>query len=313
MTWGDGTSSVEAIGPPCGGKSECRKDEDEAAIAAFAVEHRVAAICHFCVATFIVVIVLSYDLGLSDGFATYSFNLHRELMDTDFARPIQVQYCAKRNSLPVQRWWCAVAWCLASSAQHWNSYHTLLSDAPSSRSLHTKCMAFNGGLFVAYSFDGRMEILGQIVIVLTVASLISIFFFIASGGSSTTTNERPSTKLKAVSRAKWKEYALSSTLMHVVVNCIAGVINAHELVLLCGYMVVSMVLVQLMDSVMDRIESSISDYEEDVRVMVDYERPFVALFFFAKLSLTVAITIPVAFDAASNRWEVSMEDVWCPL
>ena len=49
---GDGTSIVEAIGPPCGGKSECRKDEDEAAIAAFAVEHRVAAICHFCVATF---------------------------------------------------------------------------------------------------------------------------------------------------------------------------------------------------------------------------------------------------------------------
>ena len=135
-------------------------------------------------------------------------------------------------------------------------------------------MAFNGGLFVAYSFDGRMEILGQIVIVLTVASLISIFFFIASGGSSTTTNERPSTKLKAVSRAKWKEYALSSTLMHVVVNCIAGVVNAHELVLLCGYMVVSMVLVQLMDSVMDRIESSISDYKEDVRVMIDYERPF---------------------------------------
>ena len=101
--------------------------------------------------------------------------------------------------------------------------------------------------------------------------------------------------------------------MHVVVNCIAGVINAHELVLLCGYMVVSMILVQLMERTMDRIELHFPAYVQDVRVLIEYEKPFIALSFFAKLALTVAITVPVAFDAVSNRWEISMEHLWCPL
>ena len=286
-------------------------------ISNYATDHRVAAICHFSVAVSIIVVVSSCDMGMSDGFGTYSFHLNREQTDMDIESPTQVRYCAKRNSLPVQRWWCAVAWCLTSAAQHWNSYEKLAACSPDPNVLFSssciRCAALVGGLSVAFSFHHRMEFLGVITTSLCVTSLILIFAFVTRVGPCMPSNCPEITILRSVSRAKWTEYALSATLMHVVVNCIAGVINAHELVLLCGYMVVSMILVQLMERTMDRIELHFPAYVQDVRVLIEYEKPFIALSFFAKLALTMAITVPVAFDSVSNRWVISMDHLWCPL
>ena len=89
--------------------------------------------------------------------------------------------------------------------------------------------------------------------------------------------------------------------MHVVVNYIGGVVNAHELVFLCGYTVASVALVLLLNRAMGRLESNVAGYTPSVARVIDYERPFLALSFFAKLALTVAITVPVAFDASNNR------------
>ena len=176
-------------------------------------------------------------------------------VETD-GSPIQVKYCARRNSLPVQRWWCAVAWCLASSAQHWSSYNklhklessSLIPMALTGNSASYRCAALVGGMSVAYSFHTRMNLLGLVTMTLTVTTLILGFAFVTSDGPFVTRSKPRCTEqiseLRSISRAKWTEYAASATLMHVVVNSIAGVINAHELVLLCGYMVVSMVLVR---------------------------------------------------------------------
>ena len=245
-------------------------------------------------------------------------------VETD-GSPIQVKYCARRNSLPVQRWWCAVAWCLASSAQHWSSYNklhklessSLIPMALTGNSASYRCAALVGGMSVAYSFHTRMNLLGLVTMTLTVTTLILGFAFVTSDGPFVTRSKPRCTdqisELRSISRAKWTEYAASATLMHVVVNSIAGVINAHELVLLCGYMVVSMVLVRRTEDVMERIESRFQKYLPCVCIVIDYERPFVALSFFAKLALTVAITVPVAFDSATDRWVVAMESLWCPL
>ena len=302
------------------------EETEETALRKYAKEHKAAAICHLFVAAFIVLLVEIYDLGMNDGFRTYSFNLHREQMsvETD-GSPIQVQYCARRNSLPVQRWWCAVAWCLASSAQHWSSYNKLQkleSNSPipmalTGNSTSYRFAALVGGMSVAYSFHTRMNLLGLVTMTLTVTTLILVFAFVTSDGPFVTRSKPRSTEqiseLRSISRAKWTEYAASATLMHVVVNSIAGVINAHELVLLCGYMVVSMVLVRRTEDVMERIESRFQKYPPSVHIVIDYERPFVALSFFAKLALTMAITVPVAFDSATDRWVVAMESLWCPL
>jgi hypothetical protein len=297
--------------------NECDPEDVGNVMMSYAADHRVAAIFHFSVAVSIIAVVLSCDIGMNDGFGTYSFHLNREQTDVDTERPTQMRYCAKRNSLPVQRWWCAVAWCMTSAAQHWDSYKKLVACSPDPNALFSspcvRCAALIGGLSVAFSFHNRMEFLGAVATALSVTLLIWIFSFVTCVGPLVPSKYPAITTLRSVARAKWTEYAVSATLMHVVVNCIAGVINAHELVLLCGYMVVSMILVQLMELTMDRIESHFPEYKQDVRVLIAYEKPFIALSFFAKLALTVAIIVPVAFDAVSNRWEISMEHLWCPL
>ena len=293
-----------------------RPSKSDNSVEKFAHEHKAAAICHLCVATFIVVIVNVFELGFNDSFDTHSFNLNRSDMDTDTLGPVQVHYCARRKSLPVQRWWCAVAWCLASSAQHWGSYRKLVAVValpPASWQTHTGCGALGISLVVVYTLRERVGCFGAIVLTFVMSTLILVFTFVVRGAPHSVPAGDPELyALKSTSRAKWTEYALSATLMHVVVNCIGGVVNAHELVLLCGYMVASMVLVSLMDRAMDRLESNVDGYRLSVARVIDYERPFVALSFYAKLALTVAITVPVAFDASSNRWEINLDNLWCP-
>ena len=99
--------------------------------------------------------------------------------------------------------------------------------------------------------------------------------------------------------------------MHVVVNCMAGVVNCHELVLLCGYLVVSMILVQLIESAMARIEMSHTPLSDLLEVHINSERPFLALSFFAKLTLTVALCAPLAMPAAENQFEVNIHPLRC--
>ena len=116
---------------------------------------------------------------------------------------------------------------------------------------------------------------------LTVTILIWGFSFVTRGGPFVTQDKPRFAVLRSISRAKWTEYVVSATLLHVVVNSIAGVINTHELVLLYGYTrtVVSMILVQRTEDVMDRIESSFPNYEPSGLITVDYERPSVCFVF----------------------------------
>ena len=301
--------------------------KSDRSIEAFAHEHKAAAICHLCVASFLAIVVNVFGLDFNDGFDTHSFHLNRANISVTTIGPSQVHYCARRNSLPVQRWWCAVTWCLASAAQHWGSYRKLAAVAkpccagsssvdplpPGWGQNHKGCGAFVVSLLVAYALRERVGCLGAITLTFIISTLILVFMFVAQGAPpSVSAGDSELDALKSTSRSKWTEYALSATLMHVVVNCIGGIVNAHELVLLCGYMVTSMALVSLMDRAMDRLESNVDGYTPSVARVIDYERPFVALSFFAKLALTVAITVPVAFDASSNRWEINLDNLWCP-
>jgi hypothetical protein len=289
---------------------------------AFAEDHRSAAIAHFVVILVIcMTIILVNKVDVNSSYDTYSFWLDRKKgmsnkLDTSFNK---FDYCLRPNSLPIMRWWCAIGWCFTSFVYHTMSALTLWSYKSgtgcaqwlSDNKGEAMCVVTIAmSVLISLAVEHR-DSPSTIVLIPMLSCIGSAIVFVLWGTISVKCNNKSSYMLHLVSHNKWVEYSISATLMHVVVNCMAGVVNAHELVLLCGYLVVSMILVQLIENSMARIERCHTEPEDLLQVHVDSERPFIALSFFAKLTLTVTLCAPLAMQGPENRFEVNTEPLKC--
>ena len=306
----------------------CSRGRHEAAqegvqlLHSLAEDHRSAAIAHLVLISVICTLVALVDrVDVNSSYDTYSFWLDRKKgRSTDLDASLhKFDYCVRPNSLPVLRWWCAIGWCFTSFV-----YHTMSAMCLWSYKGGQSCIKFlsdnKGGVMFVLTVTTSMLIAmaveprdspSAIVLVPMLSSIGFAILFVLWGTISAKCDNELSCMLHLVSHNKWVEYSLSATLMHVVVNCMAGVVNAHELVLLCGYLVVSMILVQLMEASMARIEETHTAPGELLQVHVDSERPFVALSFFAKLTLTVTLCAPLAMQGPENRFDINIEPLRC--
>lgn len=267
---------------------------DSEALALFANDHLLAAYCHVAMIFVIGILLWLKDIDFNSSFDTYSFVTDH----TTFA------YCARRNSLPVQRWWCAIGWCLASATNHVIAWSKINGAAQWLSYKVQTAFLLLGSTGVAIAMRDRAGAIGQVGLLLVLFLLGTAITFVLLGEGQEMTDT-----LRQIAHMKWVEYSVSAVLMHVVVNCIGGVINCHELVLLCGYLALSMVLVRLIEDIIDQVETT-EGTSLTIQHRILIERPFVALSFFAKLTLTTALCLPLAFEPENPHWIPEPE--WCP-
>jgi hypothetical protein len=301
----------------------------------FGNEHCIAAGVHMLVLLATILVIALESVDIDSHYKTYSFWLDRKkskLQQVDQDAPVLLDYCVRPNSLPVMKWWCVLAWSFASVCYHTISTIRIKKHGPIRRVLayisyyaDSISLVFVAGVsatvsLVAMPRADRGDETWTRWMLLGVLCCIGVpVIFVLRGISDVTTSEsaKPSnTKLlQQIANDKWIEYAISATMMHVIVNCIGGIVSSHELVLLCGYLAVSMILVQLMEVSIVRMEQCNTGKSAALSVVhrIECERAFVALSFFSKLTLTIALCAPIAIsDAmAKGSFVLNIEPILC--
>ena len=312
-------------------------DADSLAMASFGNEHCVAAVMHMLVVAATILVTSLDSVDINSHYETYSFWLDRKksrLAARDDDSPILLDYCVRPNSLPVMKWWCVMAWSFASFCYHTISAIRIKAGWLAVRSMLSRNAYYADKLslvfivavsacisFVAMPQAGRENESWTKWMLLAVLCCVGIpVVFVLRGITDVGFNEA-STKpihtstLQQITKDKWVEYAISATTMHVIVNCVGGIVSSHELILLCGYLAVSMIHVQLMEASILRMEGAKLHGVPGLSVArrIECERSFVALSFFSKLTLTVALCAPLAIsDAlAKGSFRLNTEPIRC--
>lgn len=313
-------------------------DADSLAMASFGNEHCVAAVMHMLVVAATILVTSLDSVDINSHYETYSFWLDRKksrlAARDDDDSPILLDYCVRPNSLPVMKWWCVMAWSFASFCYHTISAIRIKAGWLAVRSMLSRNAYYADKLslvfivavsacisFVAMPQAGRENESWTKWMLLAVLCCVGIpVVFVLRGITDVGFNEA-STKpihtstLQQITKDKWVEYAISATTMHVIVNCVGGIVSSHELILLCGYLAVSMIHVQLMEASILRMEEVKLHGVPGLSVArrIECERSFVALSFFSKLTLTVALCAPLAIsDAlAKGSFRLNTEPIRC--
>jgi hypothetical protein len=295
-----------------------KRPTEAAEMISFGNEHFAAALAHLVVLLAVIIVTTFESVDINSHYKAYSFWLDRKkakLQNVDRDLPVVLDYCVRPNSLPVMKWWCVLAWSLASCCYHATSA-IRLKKASSIQSMLTTIHDWGNVLglvsilgvsvlisFVAMSDGDHNESWTKWVVMCVLCGIGVPIFFVLRGISDITLGQHTSNThiLQQIANDKWIEYSISATTMHVIVNCVAGIVSAHELVLLCGYLTVSMILIQLMEASMVRMEQAESVAAISATDRIECERSFVALSFFSKLTLTVALCAPIAISDAMSK------------
>ena len=312
-------------------------DADNLAMATFGNEHCIAAVMHMLVVAATILVTSLDSVDINSHYETYSFWLDRKksrLAARDDDSPILLDYCVRPNSLPVMKWWCVLAWSFASFCYHTISAIRIKAGWPAVRSMLSRNAYYADKLslvfivavsacisFVAMPQAGRENESWTKWMLLAVLCCVGIpVVFVLRGitdvgFSEASTEPIHTSTLQQITKDKWVEYAISATTMHVIVNCVGGIVSSHELILLCGYLAVSMIHVQLMEASILRMEEAKLHGVPGLSVArrIECERSFVALSFFSKLTLTVALCAPLAIsDAlAKGSFRLNTEPIRC--
>lgn len=307
-------------------------DADKRMMASFGNEHCIAAVMHMLVMAATILVTSLDSVDINSHYETYSFWLDRKksrLAERDDDSPILLDYCVRPNSLPVMKWWCVLGWSFASFCYHTISAIRIKADRPAVRSMLSRNAYYADKLslvfivavsacisFVAMPQAGRENESWTKWMLLAVLCCVGIpVVFVLRGITDVVADEPPTytSTLQQITKDKWVEYTISATTMHVIVNCVGGIVSSHELILLCGYLAVSMILVQLMEASILRMEHAKPGTRLSVARRIDCERAFVALSFFSKLTLTVALCAPLAIsDAlAKGSFVLNTEPIRC--
>lgn len=247
------------------------------------------------------------------------------------SRENTVDYCARRNAMPVYTIMCSLAWTLSSLMNHAYSafYISQIKRSIADRHQNAKqkdsMHSLQGSVFVlpvllsmigfvVLSTRYHVSYFVIIVVPITIIILGLPIAWIMSGFPSDNddTTKCPHLQMQRLSKFRWIEYSFSATLMHVVVNTISGVLNSHELVALCACFAAAILLVHFIEHEMDLIEHELEETQSNqcystnfscrqvsrvggltIEDRVACEKPFIALSFFAKLTLCVALTSSV--------------------
>lgn len=312
------------------------KEEEAGAVARLSKYHKRAAIFHLCLVLYVFFVGI-FNTNDQDWGSDYLAMKRSVYLMTGDWKPVtdakdagnpnipmvddkyRIDYCATATPFLLYVVAIAIAWSTCSIVQHYFSACRLDQDVRALPSNFTTIVVVivSSGLPLVHAggFTTR-----TFVATLILLALLPVIFWVACSGvfsiylpNKITPIDQPRIRYASMINDtrvfRWTEYTLSATLMHIVVLLTAGILSAHEVFLSASMLSVSMIFANLSDQAMYEAEQEVimtdrsySRKKSNITVaeMVNTEKAFIFLSFFAKGVLTLALTLPFLFADKGN-------------